>query len=211
MCNRICLARNIDEVGRYFGVGSGKLRLKPQWNIAAGAVMPVLRREAMRRLDMMRWGLVTAWAQNTRIVRTSFSTDTAELAPRLHRRCLVPVENFYEWRPADRQPFAVALRDRTLMALAGIWDFWVSPQGEQLLCFALITTPAAAVLAPFCDQMPVVVPPSGWGLWLDHDTTGSALWSLLSSPPEELDIWPVDRRISNARNDNPSLLRPLER
>src|SRR5580704_3855338 len=71
MCNRICLARDIDEVGRHFGVGAGKLRLNPHWNIAAGAVMPVLRLEGIRRLDMMRWGLVTAWAQNTRILRTS--------------------------------------------------------------------------------------------------------------------------------------------
>ena len=75
----------------------------------------------------------------------------------------MPVENFYEWRPADRQPFAVALKDRQLMALAAIWDFWISPQGEQTLCFALITTPAHAVLAPFCAQMPVMVPPSELG------------------------------------------------
>jgi putative SOS response-associated peptidase YedK len=209
MCNRICLTRDIDEVGRHFGVGAGKLRLKPHWNIAAGAVMPVLRQEGIRRLDMMRWGLVTAWAQNTRIVRTSFASDSAELPPRLHRRCLVPVENFYEWRAADRQPFAVALKDHSLMALAGIWDFWISPQGEQLLCFALITTPAHEALAPFCAQMPVVVPPSGWDLWLVHDTAGSELWRLLCAQPEELDIWPVDRRLSNHRNDNPSLLRPI--
>jgi putative SOS response-associated peptidase YedK len=209
MCNRICLARDIEEVGRHFGVGSGKLRLKPHWNIAAGAIMPVLRREGLRRLDMMRWGLVTAWAQHTRIVRTSFATDSGELASRLHRRCLVPVENFYEWRPTDRQPFAVALKDHGLMALAGIWDFWISPLGEQLLCFALVTTPSHGALAPVCAQMPVVVAPSDWDRWLDGETEGGELWSLLHSRGEELDIWPVDRAISNARNDNPGLLRPL--
>ena len=210
MCNRICLTRDIDEVGRHFGAASGKLRLKPHWNIAAGAVMPVLRREGVRRLDMMRWGLVTAWAQNTRIVRTNFATDSFKLAPQLYRRCLVPVENFYEWRAADRQPFAVALKDRQLMALAAIWDFWISPQGEQLLCFALITTPAHGALAPFCAQMPVVVAPSRWDLWLDPGTAGPELWRLLQTRPDELDIWPVDRRISNIRNDNPALLHPGE-
>ena len=210
MCNRICLTRDIDEVGRHFGVGSGKLRLKPHWNIAAGAVMPVLRHEGMRRLDMMRWGLVTAWAQHTRIVRTSFATDSGGLAARLHRRCLVPVENFYEWRPADGQPFAVALKDRQLMALAATWDFWISPEGEQLLCFALITTQPHTVLAPFCAQMPVMVAPAGWEIWLDSDTRGGALWSLLNAQPDELEIWPVDRRISNIRNDNPTLLLPRE-
>jgi putative SOS response-associated peptidase YedK len=206
MCNRICLARDIDEVGRRFGVGAGKLRLNPHWNIAAGAAMPVLRLDGIRRIDMMRWGLVTAWAQNTRILRTSFASDSGELPSRLHRRCLVPVENFYEWRPADRQPFAVALKDRQLMALAAIWNFWIAPRGEHMLCFALLTAPAHAVLAPFCAQMPVMVPPSGWELWLKPDTAGGELRSVLNAQPEELEIWPVDRRISNSRNDNPALL-----
>jgi putative SOS response-associated peptidase YedK len=210
MCNRICLARDIDEIGRHFGVAGSKLRPKPHWNIAAGAMMPVLRREGVRRLDMMRWGLVTAWAENIRVVRTSFTGDGGELASRLRRRCLVPVENFYEWRPADRQPFAVALKDRQLMALAAIWDFWISPRGEQQPCFALITTPAHAVLAPLCAQMPVLVPPAGWELWLDPDADRAQLSGLLRAQPGELEIWPVDRSISNIRNDDPALLIPRE-
>jgi putative SOS response-associated peptidase YedK len=54
--------------------------------------------------------------------------------------------------------------------------------------------------------MPVMVPPGGWNVWLDPDTAGGELWSLLKTPPGELDIWPLDRRISNIRNDNPALL-----
>jgi len=38
-------------------------------------------------------------------------------------RCLVPVDSFYEWRQdRDReQPYALALADRAIMALAGLW------------------------------------------------------------------------------------------
>ena len=38
------------------------------------------------------------------------------------RRCLVPVDNFYEWKKTatGKQPHAVALGDRGLMALAGL-------------------------------------------------------------------------------------------
>ena len=40
------------------------------------------------------------------------------------RRCLVPVDNFYEWEKTDgrKQPYAIALADRRLMALAGFWE-----------------------------------------------------------------------------------------
>jgi putative SOS response-associated peptidase YedK len=38
------------------------------------------------------------------------------------RRCLVPVDNFYEWQKTatGKQPFAIALADRGLMTLVGL-------------------------------------------------------------------------------------------
>src|SRR5271155_4231768 len=49
------------------------------------------------------------------------------------RRCLVPVDNFYEWKKTatGKQPYAIALADRRLMALAGLWETWRSPAGED--------------------------------------------------------------------------------
>ena len=40
------------------------------------------------------------------------------------RRCLVPVDNFYEWKKvaSGKQPYAIALADHRLMALAGLWE-----------------------------------------------------------------------------------------
>jgi len=53
------------------------------------------------------------------------------------RRCLVPVDNFYEGKLRSRpgkQPYAIALADRRLMALVGLWENWRSPgaEGAQL-------------------------------------------------------------------------------
>ena len=39
------------------------------------------------------------------------------------RRCIAPVDNFYEWKklgPKEKQPYAIALAGRSLMALAGV-------------------------------------------------------------------------------------------
>jgi putative SOS response-associated peptidase YedK len=40
------------------------------------------------------------------------------------RRCLVPVDSFFEWKEIDggKQPYAIALAERKLMALAGLWE-----------------------------------------------------------------------------------------
>jgi putative SOS response-associated peptidase YedK len=54
----------------------------------------------------------------------------------------VPVDNFYEWNKTTigKQPYAVALVDRGLMALAGLWENSRSPAGEWVRSFAIITT-----------------------------------------------------------------------
>lgn len=41
---------------------------------------------------------------------------------RAGRRCLVLADGYYEWRNADKQPFAIALANRGPMTLAGLWD-----------------------------------------------------------------------------------------
>jgi NAD(P)-dependent dehydrogenase (short-subunit alcohol dehydrogenase family) len=58
------------------------------------------------------------------------------------RRCLVPVDNFYEWKKTatENLPYAIALADRGLMALAGLWENWRSSAGEWMRSFAIVTT-----------------------------------------------------------------------
>jgi len=51
----------------------------------------------------------------------------------------VPVDNFYEWAKTatGKQPYAIALADRSLMALAGLWENWKYPAGEWMRTFAI--------------------------------------------------------------------------
>jgi putative SOS response-associated peptidase YedK len=57
------------------------------------------------------------------------NTKPAFREPFRQRRCLVPVENFYEWQKTGKgkQPYAAGLKGGGLMALAGLWDTWRSP------------------------------------------------------------------------------------
>jgi putative SOS response-associated peptidase YedK len=40
------------------------------------------------------------------------------------RRCIVPADAFYEWRPVigGKQPYAIARHDGQPMAFAGLWE-----------------------------------------------------------------------------------------
>jgi putative SOS response-associated peptidase YedK len=216
MCSRICLSTDLGEISSRFGLGENKARLKPHWNIGAGHLLPVLRLDALlqwRRLDLMRWGLIPASAKNPVIVRAHLgvleingSLNEAIIQP--GRRCLVPADNFYEWRLTDGQPFAVALADRQVMTLAGVWDVWTSPQGERVACFALLTTETNDMMAPLCREMPVIIQPVDWNLWLGTEVPQErSLRDLLRPLPGELlTAWPISRRVRNARNDDPEIL-----
>lgn len=100
------------------------------------------------------------------------------------RRCLVLADGYYEWRDADKQPFAVALANRGPMTLAGLWDEWRSPAGESIKSFAIITTTANGLLAPLHDRMPVVIPPDGWDDWLGENCMTESVVKTLPRPHE---------------------------
>jgi len=87
------------------------------------------------------------------------------------RRCLVPADAFYEWRPmADgKQPYAIARRDGQPMAFAGLWEGWRAPDGEVLRTYTIITTAANATMAQLHERMPVILEPADWSTWLGED------------------------------------------
>ena len=216
MCSRVCLSTGLGEVSAFLGLAESKARLRPHWNISPGNLMPVVRVDGLtqwRRLDLLRWGLIPASAQSAIIVRSHLSAW--EMDGSLHdslqypaRRCLVPVDNFYEWRLADGQPFAVALASRHILTLAGIWDVWASPLGERVACFALLTTAANDMMAPLCKQMPVIIRPADWNFWLGGEVLQErSLRDLLQPIPGDLlTAWAVSRRLRSTKNDDPGIL-----
>jgi putative SOS response-associated peptidase YedK len=143
MCDRARLSSDVSEIKLTFRIPPERPtpNFPPSWNVAPTDSLPIVRfnpKDAQRSLDMMRWGLIPYWAKD---IKVGFSNINAkaegiESKPAFgkafeRRRCLVPVDNFYEWKKtADgKQPYALALADRDLVALAGVWENWRSPAG----------------------------------------------------------------------------------
>ena len=81
----------------------------------------------------MRWGLVPYWVKDLKVgfANINAKAEGIESKPAFReafqrRRCLAPVDNFDQWKKtaAGKQPYAIALADRELMALAGLWENW---------------------------------------------------------------------------------------
>jgi SOS response associated peptidase (SRAP) len=86
-----------------------------------------------------------------------------------------------EKAPTGKQPYAMALVDRGIMALAGLWENWRSPAGERVRSFAMVTTRPNALCAELHDRMPVVLAPEAWPVWLGEASADPAALARVSS------------------------------
>ena len=224
MCGRARLSSDVSEIKLVFSIPPERPtpNIPANWNAAPTEDLPVVRYDArarQRSLDVMRWGLVPFWAKDIKVGFTNINAKAEGIETRsafreafARRRCLVPFDCFYEWKKLgkERQPYAVGLADRKLMALAGLWETWRSPAGERVRSFTIVTTAANPLLAEIHDRMPVILSPDHWPLWLGEEPADpEELKALLVPyPAEGLTIWPVDKRVSDVKNKDPALIEP---
>jgi putative SOS response-associated peptidase YedK len=167
---------------------------------------------------MMRWGLVPYFAKSPAEFK-GFSTINAKAesvatnptwrTPFRKRRCIVPADGFYEWKPTgakQKQPYGFSLANGQPMAFAGLWDAWKEPDGGWLISYAIITTGANEVMAPVHNRMPVILKPSDYDRWLSRDETERPPFDLLRPyDADKMEAHPVDPRVGNVKVNEPSL------
>ena len=202
--------------------------LRARYNVAPAQSVAAVRLEhGERRLSMLRWGLVPAWAKDPTIgaklinarVETVAVKPAYRAAWRARRRCLIPADGFYEWtgrRGTTRQPWLIAMEDGGLFAMAALWERWVVradavlkgslaelAPGDALETFTILTTEATPTLARVHHRMPVIVPPEQFGPWLCGEDVALEPW------PESMRVQPVSTFVNKVTNDDPRCIEPV--
>jgi putative SOS response-associated peptidase YedK len=108
MCGRARLSSDVSEIKLVFSIPPERPtpNIARSWNVAPTDPLPVVRYDARaneRSLDVMRWGLVPFWAKDIKVGFANINAkgEGIEDKPAFReafqrRRCLVPVDNFYE-------------------------------------------------------------------------------------------------------------------
>ena len=232
MCGRLALTAAPDLVRAYFDYAE-QPNFPPRANIAPTQPVPIVRMERLptgvkqRHFVLMRWGFLPGFVKDPKDFPLLINARAETLSEKpsfrnalRRRRCLFVADAYYEWQregsgrgkgqPKPR-PFLFRRRDGLPLAIAGLWETWAGPNGEEVDTACVITCPANGLTAAIHDRMPVILEPQDFDLWLDGDEASEAEVARLMRPVGEecLEFFEIDAAVNAVRNDDPALQKPI--
>jgi len=225
MCGRFTLWVDLDQLAAAFPwmeLPEGLETLPPRYNIAPTQPVAVVPNDGSNRLNFFVWGLVPSWAKDPSVGNRMINARAETLGEKpsfrsayRRRRCLVLADGFYEWQQGQgktKTPHYIRLRSGEPFALAGLWEEWHSPEGDQLLTCTIITTEPNELVAQYHNRMPVILPESAYERWLDPaERQPDELDDLLRPySAAEMEGFPVSTLVNSPMNDDPACIEPTQ-
>ena len=227
MCGRFALSAMLTDIAEEFSTSAVPDRTLPvDWNIKPTQDIYIVKNQ---EITIASWGLIAPWSKNSSDALRSQSQAINARSESVHekptfrnafrqRRCLVPATGYYEWatelgRYKTKQPVFISRDDERLLAFAGIFDRWISPEGEIRDSVAIITRDAVGDLAKVHNRMPLFLPRDRWDAWMDSKVTDvEEIRSLMQVPDPDahLRYWPVSTLVNSIRNNGAELIAPIE-
>lgn len=238
MCGRYATTQTSASLNQAFEVDlvNSFVELEADYNMAPTKLAPLLIGRApeesghrpVRELLTARWGLIPSWAKDPSIGNRMINARSETVAEKPafkkafgKRRGLVPADGYYEWYAAEavegqkrapKQPFYITPKDGSILAMAGLYEFWKDREADEwIISYTILTTTAEDDLGHLHDRMPLFVAPEGYDAWLDPapHPAGELLELLIPAAPGRLDAFPVSTAVNNVRNNGPELIVPL--
>lgn len=225
MCGRSSLTKTEKELEERFHATFYSDELErynplPNYNVAPTHYMPVITSDDPEHFHIFRWGLLPFWAKDKKIaykminarIETILEKNSFKKAVE-SRRCLVPMDGFYEWKRSgkDKLPYRIVTKDQEIFSVAGIWERWKSPEGEEVFTFSVITKPPTAVMEGIHDRMPAILLPDQESLWLDKEIPAAeAVQMIIDYPPNNMEAYRVSTKVNSVKENHKTLVNPLE-
>lgn len=224
MCGRYTLFSSDEEIREHFDLPD-VFEWEPRYNIAPGEDIPAVGLSddgESYGISQFRWGLVPHWADSpedftANLINARSETVASKPAFRdsfRKRRCLIPSSGFYEWAETSdvKQPYFIGPEEDGIVAFAGIWDRWESPDDDRdLLSCSILTTEAREPVKDIHHRMPVIIGEDQYERWLSPDDPSTMLEAMVDEAPvDQLTAYPVDPAVNNAGYDAPDCVEPAQ-
>lgn len=197
-------------------------QVEDRFNITPSQLAAVVRNQGdHNRLDFLKWGLVPMWAKDSNIGSQLITARCESLLEKpafrhavKYRRCIIPASGFYEWERSGehkKQPWYIRMTDESPLCLAGLWETWKMPGGNELETFAIVTTASNKLVAPLNDNMPLILHPDSFSLWLSHNMHDpeQLLPFYQPFPASAMTAYKVSDLVNNPHVDSPACIEKL--
>lgn len=222
MCGRFALTAPASTITEIFQVDVLPDVL-PRYNVAPTTqVLCVVQEDGERVAKTFRWGLVPFWAKDLKVGYRMINarSETAASKPAFRaafkkRRLLILADSFYEWLRKDKKikiPHMIGMKDHRPFAMAGLWERWTDPEGEDIYTCSILTTGPNELMESIHDRMPVILPEHHWNLWLDPAVQDKERLQelLVPYPAEQMAARRVSKLVGNVKNKGPEVQGPWE-
>ncbi len=223
MCGRVGFFDDIAwnrAVNDYYGNIDNRVgKLTPRYNIAPSQPLVTLLNTGTYTLT--RFGLIPRWMKEKKAIAINARAETLTQKPSFreplkHKRCLIPVNGFYEWKRegSAKIPYWIHPKDENFFALAGLWDEWTDKEtGEMVTSSAIITTEPNEFMRPIHDRMPAILEPENWKLWLNLKVEESEAIVPLLDPydPDRMDAYEVSTYVNAPAHDDHKAIEATKR
>jgi len=220
MCGRFTMVRLSDFTDMFPWIHPPEAGVPPRYNIAPGQPVAAALNLDPPRIELVRWGLVPAWADDPTIGNRLINARAESLAhkpsfsaPLRRRRCIVPASGFYEWRreaDGSKTPVYITAASGKPLPFAGLWDVWCAPDGSELRTCTIITVPASPLIRQVHDRMPAILPADLCRKWLSAgEAAADDMKRVLEAcAGDDLVLRPVSKLVNDPRNDVPQCIQP---
>lgn len=140
--------------------------------VPTGYVTAICGKGKERVLDDFRWGLLPFWAKNAVQAGCRSVLDNKSFDYMLKRqRCVIPCSTYFRLMPSPnkkRKPQMLTLHTSdTPLAMAGVYDVRISPQGEELRTCTILSVFSAG--PQFEEEVPMLLGEKQIEAWLSAD------------------------------------------
>jgi len=236
MCGRFVVARAVSGALPELLAELPEWNNVPEnFNVAPTSTVPLIHNEIdvrsgeiHRVLDFAHWGFVAAWKKSFTQRPQPFNARVETIATNgmfrsafQRHRAIIPAMGYYEWRvfaDGSKEPYFITAPERGL-AMAAIFEDWTDPTlsadepGKVRRSVTIITRAAVGPAAAVHDRMPVFLGPEDYDFWMGNglNSADEAVALLLTSSQSiapTLEMWPVNSRVGNVRQNDPELIAP---
>ncbi|UXP33036.1 SOS response-associated peptidase [Reichenbachiella agarivorans] len=219
MIDRYAIYSDFKDINKRFGLVGEEFTV-PNYNASPAQQLPVIANKAKKGISFFYWGTNKQWSNNKSISPKLLAAPLDQLSKSTtlktalsKRRCIIPVNGFYQWKQYSKKrmtPHYFYSPHEALISLPGIWEEYEDMDGKTNYTFKIIEVKNYSGISEYGDTMPAVLPQDMEAKWLDDYSSDEELLAILNNRSEILKLTnhPVSPHISVVTNNSADLIKP---